>query len=213
MKYSFTLAALAALAFGKEMPKDEVRAAELYDSGVMHERIMAEKFKQFDAMANARASQLADPYVELHFAQCRDGKSVPFRDQPTFFFRCNNMNLHHFLPHSMMGSQTGQGSSSWGWTSDDGREFAIIAQADGAAFAEVRIMSAVPESNSPLTISRVLGLTGILFVTGYPWWQASLPGSSASDPRCRRRHLEGDPCLQALHRCWQRVLQPPHSDL
>ncbi|KAI6351754.1 hypothetical protein MCOR25_009756 [Pyricularia grisea] len=137
MKYSFTLAALAALAFGKEIPKDEARAAELYDSGVMHDRIMSEKFKQWDAMANARASALADPYVELHFAQCKDGKSVPFRDQATFFFRCNNMNLHHFLPHSMLGSQTGQGSSSWGWTSDDGREFAIIAQADGAAFAEV----------------------------------------------------------------------------
>jgi hypothetical protein len=137
MKYSLPLA-LAALALGKEMPKDEVRAAELYDNGVMHERIMAEKFKQWNRHASMRASSLEDSeYPELHFAQCRDGKSVPFRDQPNFFFRCKNVNLHHFLPHSALGSKTGQGSSSWGWTSDTGREFAIIAQADGAAFAEV----------------------------------------------------------------------------
>ena len=138
MKYSFAFAALAAVAAGKEIPKDEVRAAELYDNGVMHERIMAEKFKQWDRHAELRLQSLAEPeYPELHFAQCRDGKAVPFRDQRDFFFRCNNVNLHHFLPHSALGSSTGQGSSSWGWTSEDGREFAIIAQADGAAFAEV----------------------------------------------------------------------------
>ena len=31
----------------------------------------------------------------------------------------------------------GQGSSSWGWTSPEGREFVAVAQADGAAFAEI----------------------------------------------------------------------------
>lgn len=31
----------------------------------------------------------------------------------------------------------GQGSSSWGWTSPEGREFVAVAQADGAAFAEL----------------------------------------------------------------------------
>ena len=36
-----------------------------------------------------------------------------------------------------MGSKTGQGSSSWGWTSPQGREFIAIGQADGAAFAEI----------------------------------------------------------------------------
>jgi hypothetical protein len=147
MKYSLPIAALAAVVAGKEIPKDEIRAAELYDNGVMHERIMSEKFQQWDAHAVFRASRLAEgdlaegEYPELHFAQCRDGKSVPFRDQPDFFFRCKNVNLHHFLPHSALGSQTGQGSSSWGWTSDDGREFAIIAQADGAAFAEVGLLN------------------------------------------------------------------------
>jgi choice-of-anchor B domain-containing protein len=31
----------------------------------------------------------------------------------------------------------GQGSSSWGWTSEDGREFVAIGQFDGTAFAEI----------------------------------------------------------------------------
>lgn len=36
-----------------------------------------------------------------------------------------------------MGSSKGQGSSSWGWTSEDGREFVAIGQFDGTAFAEI----------------------------------------------------------------------------
>ena len=47
------------------------------------------------------------------------------------------MDLIHFKSHADMGSKMGQGSSSWGWTSPDGREFVAIAQADGAAFAEI----------------------------------------------------------------------------
>jgi choice-of-anchor B domain-containing protein len=36
-----------------------------------------------------------------------------------------------------LGSKRGFGSSSWGWTSEDGREFVAIGQSDGTAFAEV----------------------------------------------------------------------------
>ena len=47
-----------------------------------------------------------------------------------------------------MGSSTGEGASTWGWTSEEGREFVAIAQADGAAFAEVstegKLVSASP---------------------------------------------------------------------
>lgn len=40
-----TSAALAAAvpALGRELPKDEARAAQLYDNGVMHERLMQAK--------------------------------------------------------------------------------------------------------------------------------------------------------------------------
>lgn len=37
------LAALAGVAHSKELAKDEVKAAELYDSGIIHERIMSNK--------------------------------------------------------------------------------------------------------------------------------------------------------------------------
>lgn len=37
------LAFLCSVTWAKEMPVDEVRAAELYDSGIVHESIMAAK--------------------------------------------------------------------------------------------------------------------------------------------------------------------------
>jgi choice-of-anchor B domain-containing protein len=47
------------------------------------------------------------------------------------------MDLYNFKSHADLGSFTGQGSGSWGWVSDDGREFVAIGQADGAAFIEI----------------------------------------------------------------------------
>lgn len=47
------------------------------------------------------------------------------------------IDFYDFKSHADLGSSTGEGSSTWGWTSPDGREFIAIAQADGAAFAEV----------------------------------------------------------------------------
>lgn len=47
------------------------------------------------------------------------------------------MDLYDFRSHVDLGSPTGEGSSSWGWTSDDGREFVAIGQSDGAAFVEI----------------------------------------------------------------------------
>jgi hypothetical protein len=47
------------------------------------------------------------------------------------------VDLYNFKSHASLGSKVGEGSSSWGWTSPDGREFIAIGQADGAAFAEI----------------------------------------------------------------------------
>jgi hypothetical protein len=47
------------------------------------------------------------------------------------------VDLHSFLSHAQLGSKGGQGSSSWGWTSPEGREFVAIGQVDGAAFVEI----------------------------------------------------------------------------
>ncbi len=46
MKYSLNAVALAALssfAAAKEMPPDEIKAAELFDSGIRHQNIMEAK--------------------------------------------------------------------------------------------------------------------------------------------------------------------------
>lgn len=47
------------------------------------------------------------------------------------------IDLYHFLSHADLGSDYARGSSSWGWTSEDGREFVAIGQYDGTAFAEI----------------------------------------------------------------------------
>ena len=45
--------------------------------------------------------------------------------------------MYNFKSHADLGSPNGEGASSWGWTSPDGRELVAIAQSDGAAFAEI----------------------------------------------------------------------------
>jgi hypothetical protein len=42
-KYMGALALLTSAVLGKEMPVNEAKAAELYDTGIVHERIMAKK--------------------------------------------------------------------------------------------------------------------------------------------------------------------------
>ena len=43
----------------------------------------------------------------------------------------------HFLSHKDLGAPEAAGSSSWGWTSDEGREFIAIGQYEGTAFVEI----------------------------------------------------------------------------
>lgn len=68
---------------------------------------------------------------------CVDGLVTVVEGDANNTFRCNNMDLLNFKPHSALGSFTGFGSGSWGWVSDDGREFMAIGQQDGAAFIEI----------------------------------------------------------------------------
>lgn len=143
MKFYTAIAALAAAASAKEIPRDAKRHAELYETGLVHEKIMAAKAAQLqesEEMGVMAAVTYGPTYDELGFGQCKDGWAQPIRADTVNRFKCNNINMHHFLSHSQLGSATGLGSSSWGWVSDDGREFAIIAQGDGAAFAEVRYL-------------------------------------------------------------------------
>jgi choice-of-anchor B domain-containing protein len=94
-------------------------------------------------------------YPELGYTPCENGFAAAIPGNTNNTFKCNNVSnssigtsfgsrnsqaqieLYHFLPHASLGSSQGQGSSSWGWTSADGREFVAIGQFDGTAFAEV----------------------------------------------------------------------------
>ncbi|OBT55090.1 hypothetical protein VE04_03571 [Pseudogymnoascus sp. 24MN13] len=52
-------------------------------------------------------------------------------------YSCNGVDLQAFASHEDLGSKTKEGNDIWGWTSDDGREFAAVGQTDGTAFVEV----------------------------------------------------------------------------
>ncbi|KAG5820373.1 hypothetical protein H9Q74_000630 [Fusarium xylarioides] len=61
---------------------------------------------------------------------CTDGKAGGYS--------CNKIDLLGFLRHQDMGSRTRVGNDVWGWThASSGREFALLGQSDGTAFAEV----------------------------------------------------------------------------
>jgi choice-of-anchor B domain-containing protein len=76
-------------------------------------------------------------YPELGFTQCIGGFAAAIPGDTNNTFRCGNVDLYHFLSHADLGSSRGHGSSSWGWTSEDGREFVALGQYDGTAFAEI----------------------------------------------------------------------------
>ncbi|OQO06653.1 hypothetical protein B0A48_08440 [Cryoendolithus antarcticus] len=69
--------------------------------------------------------------------RCRNAFAVVEPGNANQTFRCSGMDLYDFKSHADLGSYVGEGSSSWGWISADGREFAAIGQADGTAFVEI----------------------------------------------------------------------------
>ncbi|KAH6875747.1 hypothetical protein J4E91_002138 [Alternaria rosae] len=110
--------------------------AEEYADGTVHARIMGMKIAQWDAEI-ASGEMDSTRYPELGHTPCENGFAAAIPGDFNNTFRCHNIDLYHFLPHSLLGSSDGQGSSSWGWTSEDGREFVAIGQFDGTAFAEI----------------------------------------------------------------------------
>ncbi|KAK3324890.1 hypothetical protein B0H66DRAFT_491494 [Apodospora peruviana] len=141
---TFALAALSTCydaASSKEMVPD-ARVAEIYESGSVHMDLMARKKATWDqqrtlgAMNSAQykshpISAAAGPVL------CQNGTAKVVPGDAMNTFKCNKVDFYDFVSHAGLGSKTGEGSSSWGWTSPTGREFVVVAQADGAAFAEI----------------------------------------------------------------------------
>jgi hypothetical protein len=104
------LLSLSALAAAKELPKDELMAAKLYDSGIRHANNMAIKHEHW-AIQEAAGAYNSAQYKEIKDkVECLNGTAVTSTDT----FRCSNIDLIHFLSHAELGSTRGVGSSSWG---------------------------------------------------------------------------------------------------
>ncbi|KAH7561514.1 hypothetical protein BM1_02618 [Bipolaris maydis] len=160
------LLSLSALAVAKEMPKDELRAAQLYDSGIRHENNMAlkkESWAKQEAAGMYNSAQFAEVKNKV---ECINGTAITDTD----VFKCKNIDLLHFLSHAELGSTRGVGSSSWGWTSDDGREFVAIGQQDGAAFAEINkegklvYLGRLPAYSTPSTWREIRGQNNLMII-------------------------------------------------
>ncbi len=126
-----------------------------------------EKQRQAGALNSAQYKSIDER------VRCENGLAVAVPGDANNTFRCNNVcsirlqanlqlltcdqiDLYSFKSHADLGSEVGEGSSSWGWTSDDGREFVAIGQADGAAFAEITkegqlvYLGRLPQTSTPI---------------------------------------------------------------
>ncbi|KAH8650523.1 hypothetical protein BGZ60DRAFT_534184 [Tricladium varicosporioides] len=131
-------AALAAVGvFGKEMAKDEVRGAALYDSGLIHSKIMAAKKAHWEAETVSGAMN-SSQFPKLGYTKCINGFAEAIPGDPLYKFRCRNMDLYSFISHADMGAPTGEGSSAWGWSDPvSGREFVATGAYEGTSLLEI----------------------------------------------------------------------------
>ncbi|KAM4065684.1 regulatory P domain-containing protein [Hirsutella rhossiliensis] len=133
---SFVLATLAgtALAGPTRVSKSEavVGPADLQAYNAPN-AVSMEESKRMKLDQQARDEQAGafakDRYILQPATACKDGKAGEYS--------CNKLDLKGFLRHQDMQSRSRRGNDVWGWTSPDGREFALVGQADGTAFVEV----------------------------------------------------------------------------
>ncbi|KAK4244296.1 hypothetical protein C7999DRAFT_17432 [Corynascus novoguineensis] len=131
---------MISLALAKELPVNMALKKEIYETGAVHEQIMATKHQIWSQLADQGvfdSSQYKSFDEETDFIPCQDGLVTLVPDDPVNTFRCHNLDLFDFKPHVQLGNSSGRGAGSWGWTSPGGREFVAIGQQDGTAFAEV----------------------------------------------------------------------------
>ncbi|KAG5646748.1 hypothetical protein DXG03_002430 [Asterophora parasitica] len=151
-----------AFAFGLETIWNPARKPA-YFNGEVHGTIMKTKTERW-AARRAAGNFVSAQFAALPFTPCVNGRAGEFK--------CNNVDLYSFKSHKELGSPNGEGSSSWGWEYG-GRDFAIIAQSDGAAFAEILstgeldYIGRLPRTvGAAASIWRELRVSGDLLVVG-----------------------------------------------
>ncbi|KAF2754917.1 hypothetical protein EJ05DRAFT_138046 [Pseudovirgaria hyperparasitica] len=123
-------------------------AVEEYASGAIHQRLMTMKNEQWDHDESVGLHDLDQwpswdrwsslkPDFKNDRVKCKDGLAIVEPGNANQTFRCKNMDFYDFKNHADLGGPEAAGSSSWGWTSKDGREFGIVGQFSGAAFVEI----------------------------------------------------------------------------
>jgi hypothetical protein len=120
MKFLIPFALCFAIAIAHEMEEEESRLSDIYESGEVHMSIMKAKESSWDQRRTAGKYNSSQYPVLSTYTRCVDGRAGEFR--------CKNVDLAYFANHQALGSSRGEGSSSWGWTSPEGREIIIIGQ-------------------------------------------------------------------------------------
>ncbi|KAF7320627.1 MYND-type domain-containing protein [Mycena chlorophos] len=134
---------------GDEFPFIHVPLAHAsdYASGKVHKSLMDAMTSAVDDiqkhLPSLHATGIEDPILDLPaittLTRCEDGYAASGFANSTFM--CNNADLHSFTPHRELGSEAQVGNDIWGWAHTDAegvtREFALVGQMDGTAFAEV----------------------------------------------------------------------------
>ncbi|RFN48425.1 regulatory p domain-containing protein [Fusarium flagelliforme] len=137
MKASLTSLLLATLAGSAVAQEDKINTAK-FDEGYLRANsapaaigmgvLRQRKTALFEKQAASGVFD-KDRYKVASSTACVDGKAGGYS--------CNNVDMKGFLRHQDLGSRTRVGNDVWGWTHSSGREFALVGQSDGTAFAEV----------------------------------------------------------------------------
>ncbi|KAF2744808.1 hypothetical protein M011DRAFT_496066 [Sporormia fimetaria CBS 119925] len=171
MKFTAIATALLPLAYAASFTKEQ------YESGEVMAKMMEAKES---AWAKAKAAGKYDSKKWNGFGKRRNGKDVikckngvaeAVKGDASQTYKCKDIDMYDFLTHEELGSSVdAEGSGSWGWTYR-GREFIIIGQTDGAAFAEVSkqgkliYLGRLPQQSTP-AIWREIKTLGNYVVIG-----------------------------------------------
>ncbi|KAF2279717.1 uncharacterized protein EI97DRAFT_430745 [Westerdykella ornata] len=136
MKYSTIAMALLPLVSAAGFSRQQYESGEVMALMMQAKERAWAKHRAAGGFDHRKWRGFRDRRSDKNRIRCINGKVEAVKGDPSQTYKCKDIDLYDFLTHGELGSTTGEGSGSWGW-SHKGREFIIIGQADGAAFAEV----------------------------------------------------------------------------
>jgi len=132
MKPLFLLLILSAVQARPQLEKQQEFQLNPHDvdahMGPEMAEIRALKMQEWGKLLEQNASVYNNPLLNAGVSPCVDGLAAGT-------FPCLNVDLHGYLSHFVLGDVSG--NDIWGWTSEDGREIALVGQATGTSFVEV----------------------------------------------------------------------------